>query len=712
MEIFKNRFIIFLIVILLIIVIRNIFQKSAVDIAIDAYNTEFERLVNEQEKQAEKKSNDSKKSDESKKDEPKKPINIPPAPPSELDKYFAEQKIESNKVMAKSMAIQLGPIIALRVARTNIAKKGGVLAVRLAVRAVEKLVGKVGVQVLSKIGIRIAQRVAVTAGAKLAAAAAKAASSGPAGAITLAFDAVSLSLDITDAGGYLQMGTNELYVAMKKELFESFKKSFAENGISLPLIYGPLDKLLENKEQYTEKINTEVELIISDINEPLLSEYNKKNAEFLAQNAETATAKQIEQVFTENFDKYVNMDKIMEKATANACAKNNGVMNSGFCTYKTSQDCKNSMIWPPTADSTFVEWDAEKKICQIASNAMYDVCKSAKLEYDWDNGLCKIDEDYCLSKGAKWQHNPKINKFDCMIPKSQEILENIFGTTVTRGTIQLFDPNQYCPCPAGTQPPSADAGPILSKFLCEKCPDSHPIRKGALCYERCPAGMEDINYGCRKIIPNEQNFIKGAGGLTYLKKSMPALKKDCGDWDRSYKDDGTSCWGAPPYPNGVGTIPEARCDPGWNRQGIGAASWCDKWECTAWWPRWLGGGCRWKDLRTSKANIFCPGGKNYVDGLCYKPCRDGFEYNGGALCAPKSGQGIKVTLMERQYCPPGYKNVAGICWSECSPGFTDIGVSCTRPGYERNPRALVTIPKTRKYAFSKKDNATVKTGNC
>jgi hypothetical protein len=379
----------------------------------------------------------------------------------------------------------------------------------------------------------------------------------------------------------MKMGTKELYIAMRKEILDQYTRAFAEQGIALPLIYGPIDKLMEDEKDYQNQINIEIELLTSNTNEPLMATYNKMNTEFVAKNP-NVTAKQIEKAFGDNFEKYVDIDKLVEKATANLCIKNNGVINSGFCTYKTAQDCKNSMEWPPTEESTYVEWDPDKKICAITSNAMYDVCKGANIDYDWDTGMCKITKDYCLSKGAKWENNPKINQPDCIIPKSQEIFESIFGTTVTRGTIQLFDPAQYCPCPTGTKE--------VPPYLCEKCPVEHPVRKGALCYDKCPANMEDTGFGCRQIAPNENRLIRAAGGLTYTKKTEPAKLRPCGFWNSAYRDDGTSCW-LDTYGNGVGKIPNTSCPNGWRNDGT--SCWEDV-QCSTKWND-----CSWRTIMGS-----------------------------------------------------------------------------------------------------------------
>lgn len=95
------------------------------------------------------------------------------------------------------------------------------------------------------------------------------------------------------------------------------------------------------------------------------------------------------------------------------------------------------------------------------------------------------------------------------------------------------------------------------------------------------------------------------------------------------------------------------------------------WECTHWFPGWLGGKCRWKALRcpTDYTNVgaFCAltsAGKSPPPGMTgtfLDPMKD--SYGRGAGTIPST-------------CPAGQQNDAGLCYTQCIAGFTGIGPVC------------------------------------
>ena len=106
----------------------------------------------------------------------------------------------------------------------------------------------------------------------------------------------------------------------------------------------------------------------------------------------------------------------------------------------------------------------------------------------------------------------------------------------------------------------------------------------------------------------------------------------------------------------------------------------------------------------------CHGDENAIAGLCYKKCRDGYNYvpGGGVLCSRSFTKNSFVIPPQAAECPPGKKNIAGLCYVDdanmpkgysrkvigtldqsCPAGSTDIGVSCQRETYNRG---VGTIP--------------------
>jgi hypothetical protein len=667
-----------------------------------------------------------------------------------VDAYYKNEQNQSLKVMGSVIAAQIAVTITAKLVKTKVAGKIGLAAAKLASKAIQNLGVKLGSKALQAIGIKIAEKamteIAVKAGESGAAKLAMGSTMGPLGIAADALMVVGIGLDLGDAGGYMKMGTKEMYHAIRADIWESFKKAFTDKGIAYPIVYGPLDKLNDSdptafgKEQEAASI-----AITSDKNEPLMQKFNGMITAYI-QNNPTATGDDLGKYIDSIYDSAVDMDAVMAKATSQICVSHGGVMKDGYCKYTTPASCKASMVWPPADgnDSTFVEWDADKGECVVASTGLYTICKENGLGYNWENRMCDITEDYCKSKGAKWGDNPNIKEKDCIVPIDQQVFEALFGTTITRGAIQLFDPNQYCSCRNGTD----EAGP----YLCNSCNPEHPQKIGSLCYDKCPPGMQDSGFGCRKTCPTDGRFDQTL--LTCTKKTVGANKKPC---PPGMRDDGTSCW-RDSIGNGVGTIPRLNDCP--------ANSWSNdvgdcignivnrqddvNWGETLWshsddkaggrdgcsWNRHVEGAMCYRDCpqgyfgrgdarcyangadsfgvmkRSWDRGNHCDPNQSNVAGLCYNNCPSGYHFAGGNICEPDRGPGIKVNLFDRQYCPDGYKNIGGICWPDCPPnGFSDGGAFCNRPGFERAPYPVNTIPKQRKIAFSSKDGTTT-TNSC
>ena len=88
-------------------------------------------------------------------------------------------------------------------------------------------------------------------------------------------------------------------------------------------------------------------------------------------------------------------------------------------------------MWPTLRD-TDIYTEFKNNQCVIATPQVRQICESAKVPYDESTGLCTITQGYCTSMGADWTYNKNINDYDCNIPLTEEIIEDVFGTTVTR----------------------------------------------------------------------------------------------------------------------------------------------------------------------------------------------------------------------------------------------------------------------------------------
>ena len=187
---------------------------------------------------------------------------------------------------------------------------------------------------------------------------------------------------------------------------------------------------------------------------------------------------------------------------------------------------------------------------------------------------------------------------------------------------------------------------------------------GALCYKKCRKGYNGVGPVCwQKDCPDDKPLKRGL--MCY---------EDCrnkgGGWFN-------------------GSLLEcAACNNGWSSDGFLGCKKPGGWKPA--WPYREGRSQKGFDSYgrgVGKPLRVCSGEKSEKDaGLCYKPCKEGFK-GVGPMCHPKSGAGIKKTLMQRQYCGPSStrpnedrKLIAGVCWDKCMEGDNDIGALCEPSG--------------------------------
>ncbi len=173
-------------------------------------------------------------------------------------------------------------------------------------------------------------------------------------------------------------------------------------------------------------------------------------------------------------------------------------------------------------------------------------------------------------------------------------------------------------------------------------------KNGLLCYPQCSFGYTGVG---------------------------PVCWQQCPD---GFGEAGFSCSKPGTYGRGAGRVPDVSCPPGTpNKQGVGAAAWCDNGPTWPW------------DLKTAKAIIKCRSDEEMNGGLCYPKCKPGFEASGcclctaicpadmfgdiGAFCTKKSyGRGVGTPMN----CAGGLEADAGLCYTPCRPGYNGVGPVC------------------------------------
>lgn len=317
----------------------------------------------------------------------------------------------------------------------------------VAARSAGKLAAKFGIKVAAKMATAGASKLAVSTavqlGSKMATAAtgAAAALNGP----MMAFAAASMVMDLADVGGYGQLQIKQFYQSMKKTadghfkkvMFEYLQSAMKEEGIEFteaafiwPMVYDPLSDAPEGEleKRISAKLAADKDKIDKMIQEAI--DKDLKSGALDSQKEEV-------------LDKYADLvaDKLGDDVYRQWCGEVGGfIYEDGKCTLKEDK-CSE---WPVKDGEMYREFRDGK--CVLADATVRRACDDAKLPYDMSKGVCKIDEAYCKSKGAEWSMNKNTNEKDCVVPVGQQALEAIFGTTITRGLKQVFDPDQYEGC--------------------------------------------------------------------------------------------------------------------------------------------------------------------------------------------------------------------------------------------------------------------------
>ena len=682
--------------------------------------------------------------------------NVPSRPPAVVPTPTAPEQVqlkENPKEKRNTIALMGGSIIArialdhvIRKATTKMAAKGAFKTLT-PFKSVVKRIAKLSAEALKKLTLKasgklMAKTVATAAGKEAVRASSKVLALGPVGIAMIGFDLVSAGLDMADVGGYVGMKSKETYLQIRDETDKSFVDIVHSEGGEYPLTYGPLDwKDTNDPDGMQADIKAETEKIIADPNHPLMQNYYTAVNAWAKANPD-ATEDDLNAYLDKAMEENVNDDSLLQAALSALCIKYGGKeVKNNVCTYATREGCRKSMpdVIPHAAntpeDFTYVEWDAENDVCAMRPKTVHDQCVDAGMEWNWYKRSCDVTEAYCKTKGAEWKFNPKIGENDCNIPTGQKILEFMFGTTVTRGLKQVFDPDQYCECPspvknlgvplnpagklteeatklifdsANMNDPASAAVKKMAELssmkipipLCAGCPPGYK-QSGAFCYPKCEPGYKDVLSGCWRCPEGWSNF-----GLTCPKPTKPLIKEDIIKASPDYANVSVISKVVPPMSQKKNLF--KGCPGGWKNFGFACLKCPDGYDsnlpfCTR--------GCPpgWTNLGAICEK--CPDGyTNY--GVKCKKCPPGYKDLGPLGCGKCNGDLTNLGVVCTG-CPPGYKNIGVGCLADCPPGYKDLGLSCSS-GYDRTKdlKMMKIKPKVRKYEYSKKKGNSNTTADC
>ena len=516
----------------------------------------------------------------------------------------------------------------------------------------------------------------------------------------------------TDTSGELsesEKGTLYVYL-LTKEIKKQASSDINIKNIVIESLTNEIKNIVSNffkylpREQLTsDNINILIKLFFDDRNEfynKLLSTTNNINESDIISfkiKAEDDLENKIADYVSTKTDEYT------EIATTNLCTEYKGVMLDGKCTYTTKEDC-NTNFGDYDIDKSWSETD---KKCYSINAAISNLCEQNGIKYDKEKGICVITEEMCRMKGG----DPKKlsdGTYDCRINDGQNFFEMVFGSTLVRGLKQIFDPNQYEKCRAGYLDDNA--------YSCRKeCDDGYEF--GEIKDKAGQTALEIATLGT-------STAVILAAKYTCWAKPGQERKYTC---DPGYDDRGLTCdakavtIGPGITPDIVDRCPEGKvmtaglcydkCKDGYKSNG---ATICHADDSRLSYPQPLWGCDKHYTDRGGEPTCYtvppfdvldagivptdCPPGEEYIAGLCYKNCKDGYNSNKTSICMAGSIDDPAIVPVLRKQCQDGYLESDLVCTARAAPADAGIvPIATCKPGWRLVGALCIKEPDDTEY---------------
>jgi hypothetical protein len=615
---------------------------------------------------------------------------------------------------------------AAKKALEEIGQKAAEKAAKEAVEAAGKKAVKTAAEkAMVKGGETLALKAATKAGMMAAKAGAKA-GMGPVGWALMAFDVLSMALDIACCGGYCEVADTKTWEKERDEYGKQIKLMIDDSNkqaddtpdpdpVRWPIITGPFDKLESAAVQ--QRVIEKAKAAMGDPNNQYVKDVMDKLKKAIADKTVT-TEDQVNTFLDENLD----LEGLLIEATKNLCVDLLGkpILDEGKfagCSWPDQQKCEASFVWGKDKfdkeKDTYSTWNKTKQECNKDPQAqlMNTRCDGLGFPYDKEKKICQLSKEYCLQKGLKWDGT------NCKLEKGQEFAEMMFGTTVVRGLNSLYSADQYEPCPAGSRPAgeiaalagaatiwSGPAGIMASTYIgqtmcsSDKCPDGQD-RVSGMCYEACKTGYDDKSDGitgmkvqgmCYKC---PDGYKKSTAGMCHREGCEANEEKGGGfcypkcvdKFGAEYTDSNGATLCLKKCPDGFRTEPltcmrdvqtkipasaQKTCPTGWSQSVAGPGGMCQQ-DCGSGWKKY-GGICYPNAVNTSLLVKIpdkrgCDSGQRDDGTSCWEDHKVvGWRGHRGWLAVHGGCGCIKKSLMDRQYCPDGYDLRAGMCYAQSS----------------------------------------------
>jgi hypothetical protein len=599
------------------------------------------------------------------------------------DKVLAEELKKAGK-KALTEVTEKGAKEAIEAAMQKAGKEA---AEKVATEAVEKVAKKAVTTAAERAAAKMGTAAAAKIGAKAGMAAAKMgakAGMGPVGWALMAFDVLSMALDIACCGGYCEVADTKTWEKQRDTLIGQVKamvddaNAEGDDPVRWPIITGPFDKL--DSATLQTRLMDNIKAALKDPE----NVYVKATVAKLkaAIDAKTITSEdQIDAFMEENLD----LEGMLMASTKQLCTDLKGkiIMDAdkfAGCSWADQAQCEASFKWPIVKENendNYSVWNKEKGECNKdpVSQNMRGICEATNaFPFNKETKICDLNETYCKTKSMNWDGK------NCKLSKGQEVAEMMFGTTVVRGLNQLYAADQYEPCPPGARPAgeiaalaagvTAFSGPgalmlgtYLGQTLCatDQCPDGQ-VKISGLCYDQCKKAEN----------ANVNDYDEKADGITGA-----TVQGMCYRCPKGFKK------------TTAGMCQREKCPDG-QEQGSGlGVGFCYK-KCTE-----VAGPEYTESDGASICKKPCPAGMVTEPLTCRRPPETKTSASAQKTCPPGWNQSVAGPGgMCRQNCTDGWKDVGGICYhpnvdtallvkgpskTACNAGDRDDGTSCWSP---------------------------------
>lgn len=381
--------------------------------------------------------------------------------PKSLDMTQMEQMEQMTKTMVSDMVIGIVADAVLarlgkRIARNNVGKMSTRFAAKLGAQ-----IGKAAIKAAPKVAAKLA-----VFSAKLAAMSAKI-GMGPLGWALIAFDVLSLGLDLWDPAGYNSWVSNTIYENIRNQAEVSFADEIQNNGGKYPLLASYLYDAT-NMDAFMETVmaTQEITAHITDVSfdriterygvpeapgstEPTDAQLDVLLDEVIDETLVLMEKGQFDKPICENLRKNKFPVKWVEGVGCSldeiGCAQFNRYHKAlpegerPFAMYTHEYRVRNKADPGNNKKPNVVSRTLPEKVCMISPlEQNYLACVEGKKGNQWvaDAGMCSLGKSYCDRYALKRAKMGDKRVYNCKMYPGQKVAEIVFGTTMTRSFIQ------------------------------------------------------------------------------------------------------------------------------------------------------------------------------------------------------------------------------------------------------------------------------------